>query len=844
LKPAVLHTIKGEHSIIHRSRLLKTLTAVDPTLFFTVQECLPHAIAGTQTAAEFRTVVEMLRLPMMLGTTRRGASTPFLALVNDVQRLRRDDFEVYCCQLALRLALKEEHRPFSLVAEEMGQIARRYPATATLGKMKRAVQVMVKAAPSSTVQLLEKLRTSADVMNFFRDRCRRSSPAQCASFIKTLFNAHAGLAVSLTYTGLRNGGLLVDRKFVVDMVKQMRKPQHAKGAGLLLRVTGQIDLAFGDLSQGVATALATELGSNWFNGFLSDLEPRFSVIRHLVEALVYCHAPFVEDFVDKIVDRLVPVLSRSRRPAAVLLALHLVRHSDRFPGVIERLRSQLNEATLADLMRKAGDEITLAAAHELAALYPAVILEFGREEPPAIMRIIKRLSNVDRPNVKAQSFRAIETTLRRARGAAGSKVATGHEERGWGAALRRAASPGELTEAIDILSRLDPSECLRALNESYNTLTFWLRYAIEGPQQAVDLLAAVDQRSPELAKGLLSEVPKPQREQFADDLAHIQQPRLMSNCYRRLAGIGFVPEADVQRRILRRWEASLHQLASPASIADLARMFLIWDAELARGFAGSVRLGRVLDRIGRGALADLRGAADLAGVLYAMGHDTEAHAVLERIPLKQITARRMSIGDTAHVCRMLAPVHPDVLAQLMTDGRDRLGKAIADGCPLDDLQFWLDIGWLCHFASLAGTPIEVHSDPVSYSFWRSPDLDIWALAWLRPNTWRERQLGMALQRWRDKGDAAIYKPVLFACATAKLGLPVIAGEIDSAAIKRSSPTALALLYTSLPIQASELAEPIREVLGQPRYQGDPWSRWLTERDCRFTGPMSALDTGS
>lgn len=819
-------TLRAEKTFGHRVRfvvnLLRTAGSAEPRLRAAVAGCVSNLATCPETASDYWAMLRLIELLPSIKDTRDADITGFREFVSDVAKLDRMDIEIYCCQVALRERLGIEGRTYAEIARDITKSLKNRNRPLSLERVRAAFGVLAKAAPHKTVGVLNELwkRGEGPAIAVLRSLCRTSAPARVGAFLKTLFSIHASMASSLLYeeAGRANPAL------VRAMVERIRKTTDSKGAGLLLRDAGQIDIAFGDPNEGFAAAVANGLGLAWFVDLLEGFEQRFAIIQHLVDGLVHCHAPFVEYLIDRLIDRLVPVLNRSRRPAAVRLALLLVEHADRFPGVVEKLRSQLKGAVVASLMRRGGDVVTFSLSHELAALYPDEVRAFGEQPPREVMSLVKRLSDEWRPEVKAQAFRAIQTTMRRARGDAAARDTLQHETGGWATALHRASSAGALSQAIRIIHRIDPEECENALKLSWRTLASWFRRSVEDPQIAVDLLSAVEVGRPGMAKRLFDDkdLSHERRQRLEDELAHTQRPRVVASCFRRLAVLNIVPELYRQEQVLNVWCAAAHRLTSPGTLVGLLRMFGTWGWRLGREFGNAIAWDRVMKRVERGLLMDLRAAADLAGVCYALSMDDQAQALADIVPPDQFVTRRVGVADLAQVISVFTVVAPHAARRVVERCGGWFSDSIDAATPLDDIGFWRDASRLARVASDVHRPIAIFRDPQSWSFNRPPEVTLGAIAWLVPNDWTLAQIDLL----KDKQEGAVAHGLLGRCARMQLGFLDRHKSIDEVEVRDAHPEAIRAFIVLGGAREGAVLQAIERLRESARWRVDPWLRWI------------------
>ncbi|MGW4701759.1 hypothetical protein [Streptomyces sp. NPDC004285] len=588
---------------------------------------------------------------------------------------------------------------------------------------------------------------------------RTATPTDAALLLRTTSEIHDYTARHALYGDRAERP---DAALARVLAQQVRDHRDAKGAGLLLSATARVDELFLTEKQGFGQYLAEELGKDWVGNRLEE-DPRISIQYHLIKGIWEANASFREECLDLFVDVVARALNRSMRPWGPQAALLLGQDEEFGAAFLEKLGQHVPAARLFDGMKDAPVADARRYFHQLGrAMYQALPSQYVNEHDAA--GFIERIASGS-PSSAALCARETAWTL--VDGGVPAEDAglwvlrkDGTETlesvgRRWGAQIGRGASTNQVTEVINVLAVLSGATAAATLGylkdrqvvrgkRRTSLLRDKVRQAVyNDPVEAARLLTAVERVSAgagaELMRDLQGEAGA--WNAFTSELAHIQHPTQQYQVLRQLVALGLRSGGVYSHwveKLRYRHQATVVQVTSPAALADVLRLALIWDADWACRLAADVPGHRLARRLGYGRVKDLMYLPSLLSLLVRAGAEEPVRLLLDE--LEHLSP--------ASLVKRLNPFSVDVLLDVTLRVRPefahRLAPAVAEAVDaqirrevvLDEAKHWNEIGWMANSlhlmnqGGLLSRQVPKRSPNPSY-----PYATAWGAMWLPRQDW-------------------------------------------------------------------------------------------------------------
>jgi hypothetical protein len=717
------------------------------------------------------------------------ALAPIRALL-DAEERPGDDASLRLARLALRLVADEEARDNRTIIDETAQglrtSARRTPM--------RELSASLATLASHNRGLGAGLLSRADLGTALATKMATGGAGEAAVMLGTLARVHNRTARDMLYDGAEPRMVPLTR-----IAEKARLLGDAKGAGMLLKEAADIDDLYGSVLNGFAHRFAERLGPA-FTQHVLEVDPRPSVIYHLVRGLVASGASYLEVVRDHALHQISASISHHARAWAPKLALLLGGEDALGEDFLVDLAGVLDTTTLGRRLILIDDTEALAEFHRLAAVtHPELAGSFAtRYERQWVRRLA---AAARRPELTARALAAVSATLLRA-GVEdpGATLVRDFEREGdpFSARLLRARYPGDAAETLRILRKLDPEAARRTVEPVHDgELAERVRRALPDPAIAMELLDAIEDAAPGCGEAILDRLRGGRSwRPFVENVAHIQDPRKQAEVYIRLARLGYIPSDHHVRHVTRNMSELFGDLRSPQVVGAVIRMLAAWDAGLGyvRRIAGRLPRAGLEGRLAAGARPDIRAAAPLVGTLVAVGEEEAAAEVARGLGHVDRLGERLDPSELQALIRAVAPVQPDLAGPLCDAALVRLDRAARHGIVLDTAQHWRGIGWLAQRLSARDRAAPAPSEEPATLPAADPVTTAWGLVWLEGNEWSDARLHAALDTLASGVPRGPWAAAATLCAAS------VAGRVDDvlehatvARALRASPLAVGVL---------------------------------------------------
>ncbi|MER6095358.1 hypothetical protein ABT154_05760 [Streptomyces sp. NPDC001728] len=594
---------------------------------------------------------------------------------------------------------------------------------------------------------------------------RTATPTDAALLLRTTSEIHDYTARHALYGDRAERP---DAGLARALAQQVRGNQDAKGAGLLLSATARVDELFLTEKKGFGQFLAEELGKDWVRARLEE-DPRISIQYHLIKGIWEANAPFREECLDLFVDVVAGVLNRSMRPWGPQAALLMGQDEEFGAEFLEKLGRHVPDKKLFDGMKEAPIADARRYFHQLGrAMYQGLPSQYVNEHDAAVF--IERMASAS-PSSAALCAREVARTLvdggvpvedaglwvLRKNGAE-TPESVG---RRWGAQISRGAGASQVTEVINVLAGLNGATAAATLaylqakevvrrRRRDSLLRDKVRQAVyNDPAEAARLLTAVERTSEGAGVALMRDL---QGEggawnAFTSEVAHIQHPSQQYQIVRQLVALGLRSGGIHSKwvdNLRKRHEATVRQVTSPAALADVLRLALIWDAEWACRLAAAVPGQRLARRLGFARVRDLTHLPSLLSLLVRAEAEEPVRLLLdelEELPPESLV-KRLNPFSVDVLLDVTLRVRPDFAHRLAPAVAEAVDGQIRRDVVLDEAKHWNEIGWMANSlhtmnkAGLLSPQIPKRSPNPSY-----PYATAWGAMWLPRQNWTRETLG-------------------------------------------------------------------------------------------------------
>jgi uncharacterized membrane protein YfbV (UPF0208 family) len=585
-----------------------------------------------------------------------------------------------------------------------------------------------------------------------------TSPTETANLLNTIRRLHLHRAHQVLC--LPNGD--PNEELAEELTNMTRALNDGKGAGLLLAAVNVIDENFRTAGPGFGTLIAEGLGFEWVSERL-ELDSRTSTRYHLLRQVWASEATYSANLVEAALAIITKTINTGVDPWGPQLALQLGQHPDFGWEMLEKLREKLHDKSILNGMVGLQNAQAQIHYHRLGrALFPHLAAQFSREfdHTPLATNVISSSMS----DMVQGAAAAAETLLTYGVPDAGQRVVTavfgGPKE--IETRLGRMFGTSEFATVLRHLARLDPAtgkdivESMllplepeptegETLAHRTTPLEQRARQAMyDSPNSGVELLTAVEDTHPGAGKQIV-EATKGQRvwRIFQRELFHLQDPLEQCLALRGLAKVGMLPSnaGGKMDTVYFRWSNRISELTSPVRLAQLVRLFLIWDHKAwTQTITHNISYDKVHSRLTRARAVDLAAVPLLAEALMQADQVAEARKLVDLVVELDVKTVSGRLG-LWHLTRLheavtrLDPASsswvPDVLA-------DRLTAAVQQSVVYEELRHWQAIGWAAHQLGAGRVPPFDDMD-VTPNMAR-PHLVGWALSAFPESEWREREL--------------------------------------------------------------------------------------------------------
>ncbi|KQX53264.1 MULTISPECIES: hypothetical protein [unclassified Streptomyces] len=588
---------------------------------------------------------------------------------------------------------------------------------------------------------------------------RTATPTDAALLLRTTSEIHDYTARHALYGDRAERP---DVGLARTLAQQVRGNQDAKGAGLLLSATARVDELFLTEKKGFCQFLAEELGKDWVHARLEE-DPRISIQYHLIKGIWEANASFREECLDLFVDVVARALNRSMRPWGPQAALLLGQDEEFGAEFLEKLGRHVADKRLFDGMKEAPIADARRYFHQLGrAMYQGLPGQYVNEHDAAVF--IERMASAS-PSSSALCAREVARTLVDGGVPVGDaglwvlrKEGTETPEsvgRRWGAQISRGASANQVTEVINVLAGLNGATASATLGylkgkemvrrgRKYSLLRDKVRQAVyNDPVEAARLLTAVERATAgagvELMRDLQGE--SGAWNAFTSEVAHIQHPTQQYQVVRQLVALGLRSGGRHSKwvdNLGKRHEATVRQVTSPAALADVLRLALIWDAEWAGRLAAGVPGQRLARRLGYARVRDLMHLPSLLSLLVRAEAEEPVRLLLdelEELPPESLV-KRLNPFSVDMLLDVALRVRPEFAHRLAPAVAEAVDAQIRREMVLDEAKHWNEIGWMANSlhamnqGGLLSPQIPKRSPNPSY-----PYATAWGAMWLPRQKW-------------------------------------------------------------------------------------------------------------
>ncbi len=605
-----------------------------------------------------------------------------------------------------------------------------------------------------------------------------TSPAETANLLNTIRRLHLHRAHQVLYRPNGNP----DEELAEDLTDITRDLNDGKGAGLLLAAVNAIDENFRTAGPSFGTLIAEGLGFEWMSERMR-LDSRTSTRYHLLREIWASDASYRTNLVENALAIITKTTNTGVDSWGPQLALQLGQHPEFGWDILSELRERLHDKNILNGMVGLQNAQAQIHYHRLGrALFPHLAAQFTREfdhTPLATNVISSSMSDMAQGAVAAA-----ETMLTYGVPDAGQRVVAavfGSTEE-IATRLGRMFGASELATVLRHLARLDPvvaKDVVRNMlkppepepteDETPARRTTLLerraRQAMyDSPSSGAELLTAVEYTLPGAGKQIV-DTTKGQVvwRIFQRELFHLQDPLELYIALRGLATVGVLPSntGGAMNKVYLRWSNRISELTSPVRLAQLVRLFLIWDhTAWTKTITHNINYDKVRGRLTRARPADLAGVPLLVEALAQANQVAEARKLTElTVDLGEETAADRL--DLWHLVRLSEVVKRLRTApSWVTDAlADRLTAAVRQPLVYDERRHWQAIGWAAHRLDV-GKVAPFEDMDVTPNMAR-PYLMGWALSAFPQSAWRDREL----RRVRSSIHGETTKPAEMFCMT-------------------------------------------------------------------------------
>lgn len=596
---------------------------------------------------------------------------------------------------------------------------------------------------------------------------RGALPTEAAMLLRSTSEIHDLTARDALYV---NGGERPDHALAKRLAEQVIRSNDAKGAGLLLSATARVDDLFHTGARGFAQDLADGMGETWVRRKLEE-DPRISVQYHLIKGIWEAEASYREDCLQLFVDVTAKALKFSMRPWGPQTAL-LIGQDEEFGMLfVDALSRQVSEDRLLEGMA-AHSADARRQFHRLGrAMYAGAPGRYVREHSEEEFTECLRTAS---PSSAAQCARDTMRTLVDGGVAApdaGRYVLLRNrqetvEQAGqrWAGRLHRGSSCAQVTEVLNVLSRLDSESASAALDALLNKrvlsrsavtngLQEHLRQAMfNDPVEATRLLSTVERVSAGSGVALMVQAQQDTRawNAYTRELGHIQHPTQQYAVVRQLVDLGLrsnqAHSAWVEKLRGPRHVSAVN-VTSPAALTNVIRMALIWDPDWARELAAAISGESVARRIGQGRrVADLTHTPGLLAVLRTVGADNTVRLILDALEKVPPTAYSgyLDLRTLDHLMVFVRDERPDLAYVLAPVVAETIGGRMRRKVVFDEAQHWREIGWAARSLHLVNRQDLIpRATPGRLPNPAHPYATAWGVMWLPEQRWTTEALAKA-----------------------------------------------------------------------------------------------------
>ncbi|MEU0965614.1 hypothetical protein ABZ357_09380 [Streptomyces sp. NPDC005917] len=601
-----------------------------------------------------------------------------------------------------------------------------------------------------------------------RNALRTATPTDAALLIRTTSETHDYTARHALY-GDRAERLDVD--LARALAQQVRVNQDVKGAGLLLSATARVDELFLTEKKGFSQYLAEELGKDWVTARLEE-DPRISIQYHLIKGIWEADASFREECLDLFVDVVARALNRSMRPWGPQAALLLGQDEEFGAAFLEKLGRHVADKRLFEGMKDASIADARRLFHRLGrAMYQGLSSRYVNEHDAA--GFIEKMASAS-PASAALCARETARTL--VDGGVPMEDAglwvlrkDGTETpesvgRRWAAQIGRGASANQVTEVINVLSRLNSDTAAATLDElrtrivprrgrKDSLLREKARQSVyNDPVEAARLLTAVERVSAGSGAALMRDL---QGERgawnaFTSELAHIQHPTQQYEVVRQLVALGLRSGgvySNWVEKLRDRHQATVMQVTSPAALADVLRLALIWDVGWACRLAAGIPGQRLARRLGYARVKDLTHTPSLLSLLVTAQADEPVRFLFDELERLEPTSlvKRLNAHSIDVLLDVALRVRPDFAHRLVPAVAEAIGAQMRRDVVFDEAEHWNEIGWIARSLHMMNkTQLLARQVPKRRPNPSYPYATAWGAMWLPRQKWTQETLGSAI----------------------------------------------------------------------------------------------------
>lgn len=691
-----------------------------------------------------RVVAELADDGHPASSTADLADVPGVGALLERRPTRSDGIALFINALILRIMFGREASDWEDILVNYRPVL-----TQSLGHSRLAEQVRAFRSLADYHRVLcVRLLNQPELAPYIKGQMEAAQPTEMAFLLRTLAKLHGRFARDLLYESDDTPKADLARLIGAKLIRL----GDCKGAGMVLAASAAIDDLYGSRGCGFAHRLAEELTVEFANTAV-ETDHRPAVLAHFLRGLWEAGADYLDEVTHQIEEASARWLIGSNRPWPARLVLLLGEDDRSGEPFMASLAHRIDEATLLDRMLNTRSAEALSSYHQLGrALFPGLPAQFSQRFDAMALTATAATS-------RTVSFLRGCSEVRATLSAAGVPNAGQHvlDKADWAgpAELRRVPHPGDLAESLRLLTSLDPVRAAAAVHDlseeqstyrsDRNFLEHQVRRSLPNPSTAVELLAAIDRAQPGAGAAVLRKVRSATGawHAFGVEIAHSQDPREQARVVIQLAKQGLhrgQPGTAWLDTLAQKWLRTVSHVRSPHAVADLIRMFQVWDPKIGTAIADAVNITRLADRIDEGAAADLRATWRLMAAFLVAGRADLAATVSgvldSRDPADVLQA--CGLADGAQLAGVLSAVDPAVAARYADPLARLADRAIARRHVVDRQQHWLDIGWAAHaLATPSGfAPAGTLAPPVRPDA-LNPGVSLWGVTWLAQGAWTE-----------------------------------------------------------------------------------------------------------